>query len=102
MSSNPHNLTLSSNYSRMYSEISKISTPIGAPLPSNSSNTGNILIKNKHNGQGSFLTREDLDLDSPKRSNTKPSSSSSSHLSDSDSSSSSNRRKRSSSSSSGS
>ena len=100
MSSNPHNLTLSSNYSRMYSEISKISTPIGAPLPSNSSNTGNILIKNKHNGQGSFLTREDLDLDSPKRSNTKSSSSSSSHLSDSDSSSSSNRRKRSSSSSS--
>ena len=106
MSSNPHNLTLTSSYSRIYDEIAKLSKlnveSAAAIKPEN-----NISVKTNYTTLTPYLTREDLGFDSsPKKNNhnynhnhRSKSSSKSSDDSSSDSSSSSSRSSSSSSSS---
>ena len=94
MTSNPHNLTLASSYSKIYDEISKLSK-LDVATPPKSALENNISIKTNYNTMTPYLTRDDLGFDSPKKQNynkkaksRSKSSSSSSNSSSSDSSSS--------------
>ena len=62
MSSNPHNLTLTSSYSRIYDEIAKLSKlnveSAAAIKPDN-----NISVKTNYTTLTPYLTREDLGFD---------------------------------------